>query len=84
MLVRVDDLRGALLVGVECMLATPPTAVKRIGTFVMDGHALNAINALDEHIARIQQDLDDGMHSLAKDPTSSGWSTTSCSSMTSR
>lgn len=52
----------------ECMLATPPTAVKRIGTFVTDGHALNAINALDEHIARIQQELEDGMHGHAKDP----------------
>jgi len=51
----------------ECMLATPPTAVKRIGTFVTDGHALNAINALDEHIARIQQELEDGMHGHAKD-----------------
>ena len=50
------------------MLATPPTAVKRIGTFVTDGHALNAINALDEHIARIQQELEDGMHGIAKDP----------------
>ena len=51
----------------ECMLATPATAVKRIGDFVTAGHALNAVNALEGHVDRFMKELDDGMHLLAKD-----------------
>ena len=51
----------------ECMLATPATAVKRIGDFVTAGHALNAANALDAHVARIMQEIDDGLHCFARD-----------------
>lgn len=51
----------------ECMLATPATAVKRIGNFVTDGHALNAINALEAHVDRFMKEVDDGMHMLARD-----------------
>ena len=51
----------------ECMLATPATAVKRIGNFVTDGHALNAIIALEAHVDRFMKEVDDGMHMLARD-----------------
>ena len=52
----------------ECMLATPATAVTRIGSFVTAGHALNAVHALDAQIDRFMQEVDDGMHLCARDP----------------
>ena len=51
----------------ECMLATPATAVKRIGDFVIDGHALSAANTLDAHTSRIMQEIEDGLHGYARD-----------------
>ena len=51
----------------ECMLATPVTAVQRIGSFVVEGNALNAITALDSHVERIMKEVDDGLHGCAVD-----------------
>jgi hypothetical protein len=54
----------------EAMLATPVTAVRRVTQFVIDGQALNAVNAIDDHINRIVQEVDDGLHGHPRDPNS--------------
>ena len=51
----------------EAMLATPVTAVHRIRDFVIDGQARNALDAVDKTIARLQQEVEDGMHGHAHD-----------------
>ena len=52
----------------ECMLATPATSVRRIGDFVIEGSALDALNALDSHVERIMKEIADGLHGLGIDP----------------
>jgi hypothetical protein len=51
----------------EAMLATPVTAVRRVTDFIIDGQALNAINYVDDHIARILQEIEDGLHGHPRD-----------------
>ena len=51
----------------KAMLATPANAVRRVTVFIIDGQALNAINAVKDHLKRIMQEVDDGMHGHAKD-----------------
>ena len=52
---------------IEAMLATPPTAAARVTSFVINGQALAAINALEGAVKRIQQDCEDGLHGYARD-----------------
>ena len=51
----------------EAMLAMPANAVRRVGSFAVDGQALNAINSVAAHVDRIKQEVDDGMHGYARD-----------------
>jgi hypothetical protein len=51
----------------EAMLATPVTAVRRVTDFIIDGQALNAINHVDDHISRILQEIEDGLHGHPRD-----------------
>ena len=51
----------------EAMLAMQPATVRRVSSFVVDGQALGATTALSKHVARIRQELVDGLHGCAKD-----------------
>lgn len=51
----------------KAMLAMPANAVRRVKVFAIDGQALNSINAVKAHLDRIMEEVEDGMHGLARD-----------------
>ena len=51
----------------EAMLATPATVIKKLEAFTVDGQAGSALDAVEAHIKRILQELEDGMHGHPRD-----------------
>ena len=51
----------------EAMLATPATVITKIVAFTVDGQAKSALDAVEAHIKRILQELEDGMHGHPRD-----------------
>ena len=52
----------------DTVLATPATAATRVASFVFDGQALKSLHNLDARVGRILEEIDDGMHQMARDP----------------
>ena len=64
----------------DTVLATPATAATRVASFVFDGQALKSLHNLDARVGRILEEIDDGMHQMARDPATTGMRTASTSS----